>query len=126
MTAKMPPTSARAGLLADAAPVKMAGDAVLALVGAMVGRLETLLMVATVVGLMADGAEEAGELAGGAGAAEEDAGAQLAHVADEEAAGGCAEYCDALKMPAGVADDGQGPQVVGEVFDVGETATVVL
>ena len=124
MTAKIPPTRARAGLLADAAPVKVAGAAVLALlVGALEGRLETVLMVGTMV--VAGATEEAqvvglvaGELAGGAGAAEEDAGgAHVAQVDGEEAGTGT------TGEDAG-ADD-QGPQVVDDVF-AGMTGTVVV
>jgi hypothetical protein len=105
--------------LADAAPVKVAGAAVLAFVGATVGRLETLLMVvgtavvtgatdeAQVVGVLTAGAEEAGELAGGA---------HVAHVvAGEEAAGG----------DTGAADDGQGPQVADDACAVEAGIAVV-
>jgi hypothetical protein len=79
--ATIPPTRARAGLLADAAPVKVAGAAVFALVGGAEGRLEIVVMAGMVVeGL---GVEEAG-----AGATDDDAGgAHVAHVAGEEATG---------------------------------------
>jgi len=68
----MPPTRASAGLLADAAPVKAAGAAVLALVGGAEGRLEMALMVgmAVVAGATADdagGAHVTGEETAGAG-----------------------------------------------------------
>src|SRR2546430_294834 len=80
MTATIPPKRARAGLLADAAPVKVAGAAVLALLdGATVGRLEMVLKVGTWV--VAGATDEAqvvgsitGELGAGAEATEEDAG----------------------------------------------------
>jgi hypothetical protein len=75
----MAPTRVRAGLLADAAPVKVAGEAVFALVGGTEGRLEMVVMAAVVVG---------GVEAGGAGATDDDTGgAHVAHVAGEEAAG---------------------------------------
>lgn len=152
----MPPTSARAGLFADAAPVKRAGDVVVALAGATVGRLETVLTGATGVvgvGCTTGGAEEGGELAGGAGGAgaggagDGAGGAQLAHVAGGE----LAEYCEALKVPGitgagdddvqapqvvgedaagddtgAAGDDGQGPHVVDEVSGVGETGITVV
>jgi hypothetical protein len=98
--------------------VKVAGAAVLASVGATVGRLETLLMVvgtagvagateeAHVVGLLTAGAEAAGELAG----------AHVAHVAGEETAGGDTGAAE---------DDGQGPQVADDACAV-ETATAVV
>ena len=41
----MPPTRARAGLLTGAAPVKVAGAAVFALVGGAEGKLEMVVMV---------------------------------------------------------------------------------
>ena len=72
----MPPTRASAGLLTDAAPVKVARAAVLALVGGAEGRLEMMLMVGLAV------------VAGGAGATGDDAGgAHVAHVVGEETAG---------------------------------------
>jgi hypothetical protein len=122
----MPPISASAaGLWADAAPpVKVATAAVLALVGATVGRLGTLLIVvgtigvagatdeAHVVGLLAAGAEEAGELAGGA---------QVAHVVGAEAAG-----AEATGEDTGTTyDDDQGPQVADDAFAV-ETGIAVV
>lgn len=74
--ATTPPTRASAGLLADAAPVKVARAPVLALVGGAEGRLEMMLMVGMAV------------VAGGAGATDDDmGGAHVAHVAGEETAG---------------------------------------
>jgi hypothetical protein len=74
--ATTPPTRASAGLLADAAPVKAARAAVLALVGGAEGRLEMVLMVGTAVvagatGVTCDDAGGAGEETAGAGVLEE-------------------------------------------------------
>jgi hypothetical protein len=91
--AMIPPAKARAGLLVDAAPVKVAGAAVFALVGGAEGRLEMVVMIgmAVVVGMtvVAAGAVEGlGVEAGGAGATDDDAGgAHVAHVAGGEATG---------------------------------------
>jgi hypothetical protein len=74
--ATTPPRRASAGLLADAAPVKVARAAVLALVGGAEGRLEMVLMVGMAV------------VAGRAAATDDDAGgAHVPHVAGEETAG---------------------------------------
>ena len=83
----IPPTKARAGLLVDAAPVKVAGAAVFALVGGAEGRLEMVVMVGMAV-VTAAAVEGLGVEAGGAGATDDDAGgAHVAHVAGGEATG---------------------------------------
>ena len=124
MTATIPPKRARAGLLADAAPVKVAGAAVLALLdGATVGRLEMVLKLGTWV--VAGATDEAqvvgsitGELGAGAEATEEDAGEDhVAQVAEEETGTGTTGEEAAAEV--------QGPQVVEDVF-AGITGTVVV